>query len=80
MANPYAPKVKKAVEVPVEAVEDVTPEEEAEELPEDVTTSKETLQWVGEDKSRAELVQAQEEASETPRKTLLKGLEKVLNG
>lgn len=80
MGNPYAPKKKIKIEE-VEVVE--TPEviEEAPEaLPEDLNTVKEVLGWVGEDKGRAELVLAQENTSDSIRKTLVKGLEEILNG
>lgn len=83
MGNPYAPKKKIKIEE-VEEVEVVeTPEvtEEAPEaLPEDLNTVKEVLGWVGEDKGRAELVLAQENTSDSIRKTLVKGLEEILNG
>lgn len=93
MGNPYESTypVKSVKEEPVEAIEEVeevieedttpeTLEETAEELPEDLNTIKEVLGWVQEDKSRAELVLAQERASETPRVTLVKGLEAIING
>ena len=54
--------------------------EEVQTLPEDVTTIKEILAWVGDDKDRAELVKANEESEENPRKTLVKSLEEIING
>ena len=74
--NPYAP-LDAVVE---DVVESEVEEKTVESLPEDVTTIKGILEWVGEDKDRAELVKAGEEGAEHPRKTLLQSLEEIING
>lgn len=72
--NPYAP-LDSVVEPEVEVVE-----VETEAIPEDVTTIKQILEWVGENKDRANLVLSSENESETPRSTLIHKLEEVING
>lgn len=72
--NPYAP-----LDSVVETVEEVV-EEPTSIIPEDITTVKDILEWVGDDSDKAELVKLEEEEKENPRKSLLKGLDEVLNG
>lgn len=70
MGNPYAPK-KKAPEVV---------EEPKSEIPEDVTTIKEIIEWVGDSTDKAKLALEEESSKENPRKTLVKDLEEIING
>ncbi len=54
----------------------VTEEEKANELPKG--TSKEILEWVGEDKERAERAMREEVASDKPRNNLIDPLEEII--
>lgn len=87
MGNPYEPLSNasdnlKNDENPEEVVETVeTVEENKEEnsnIPEGNIT--ELKEWVGEDKDRAQLLLDEENSHESPRKTLVKHLEEVING
>lgn len=87
MGNPYEPLSKasdnlKKDENPenVENNEEntVSEEENVDGVPEGNIS--EINDWVGEDKDRAQLALDAENAQETPRKTLVKHLEEVING
>lgn len=66
MGNPYKAKTRRANPAPTTPV-----------VP--VGTIEKLLTWVGDDKSRAQLVLDQELAEERPRKSLTSQLEEILN-
>lgn len=73
--NPFAPVTRK--------VDKSTTSVEADsivEVPKNVNTIKEILEWVGEDQDKAILVLESEEASDKPRTTLVEKLEEIING
>ena len=49
------------------------------EIPENVNTIKEIIEWVGEDQDKAILVLENEESSDKPRTTLIERLEEIIN-
>lgn len=74
MGNPYAPKKKKIV-----STEDTTLNVvEEQEVPDG--NIKDLLEWVGEDKDKAQLLFDDENSSDKPRKTLTSALEAIING
>ena len=71
--NPFAPLNQKT---------DSKVEEEVvakNEIPENVNTIKEIIEWVGEDQDKAILVLENEESSDKPRTTLIERLEEIIN-
>lgn len=71
--NPFAPLNQKT---------DSRVEEEVvakSEIPENVNTIKEIIEWVGEDQDKAILVLENEESSDKPRTTLIERLEEIIN-
>lgn len=67
--NPYAPvKVNTESEAP-----------KGDQVPVDVNTIKELLEWVGDDQDKAILVLENEESAEKPRTTLIEKLEEIIN-
>lgn len=71
--NPFAPLNQKT---------DSKVEEEVvakSEIPENVNTIKEIIEWVGEDQDKAILVLENEESSDKPRTTLIERLEEIIN-
>lgn len=84
MGNPYEPlskasdNLKKDENPENESTDTVSEEENVDGVPEGNIS--EINDWVGEDKDRAQLALDAENAQETPRKTLVKHLEEVING
>lgn len=84
MGNPYEPlskasdNLKKDENPENEPTDTVSEEENVDGVPEGNIS--EINDWVGEDKDRAQLALDAENAQETPRKTLVKHLEEVING
>ena len=73
MGNPYAPKKKLVI------TDDITPDVvEEQEVPEG--NIKDLLEWVGEDKDKAQLLIYEENSQDKPRKTLTNSLEAIING
>lgn len=72
--NPFAPVTVKADKGST-AVES----DNHNEIPKNVNTIKEILEWVGEDQDKAILVLENEEASDKPRTTLVEKLEEIIN-
>ena len=71
--NPFAPLNQKT---------DSKVEEEVvakSEIPENVNTIKEIIEWVGDDQDKAILVLENEESSDKPRTTLIERLEEIIN-
>ena len=68
--NPYAP-------VKVNNTESEAPK--GDQVPTDVNTIKELLEWVGDDQDKAILVLENEESAEKPRTTLIEKLEEIIN-
>ena len=85
MPNPYSPKKIKATTqtgpTPVvpEIIENPSPEQ-IENAPVGIFDGsvKDTLEWVGEDKERAQVTLEVEESKEEPRKSLVKALKELL--
>ena len=82
MGNPYAPLSKasenlKKVENP-EGEGTANEPKDVEEVPEGNIS--EITDWVGDDKDRAQLALDAENGQDSPRKTLVKHLEEVING
>lgn len=73
--NPFAPVTRKAVESTTSVEADSLIE-----VPKNVNTIKEILEWVGEDQDKAILVLESEETSDKPRTTLVEKLEEIING
>lgn len=72
--NPFAPLNQKT-DPKVEEEEVVAKSE----IPENVNTIKEIIEWVGEDQDKAVLVLENEESSDKPRTTLIERLEEIIN-
>lgn len=70
--NPFAPLNQKTDS----KVEEVVAKNE---IPENVNTIKEIIEWVGEDQDKAILVLENEESSDKPRTTLIERLEEIIN-
>jgi len=70
--NPFVPLNQKTDS----KVEEVTAKSE---IPENVNTIKEIIEWVGEDQDKAILVLENEESSDKPRTTLIERLEEIIN-
>ena len=75
MSNPFAPRKIKAITKP--APVEIAAPEQVEEAPFEGSV-KETLDWVGGDKERAETALEAEEAKEEPRKSLVKSLKEII--
>lgn len=73
--NPFAPVTSKA-----DKGTTVVESDNHNEIPKNVNTIKEILEWVGEDQDKAILVLESEEASDKPRTTLVEKLEEIING
>lgn len=69
--NPFAPLNQKT-----DSKEEVVAKSE---IPENVNTIKEIIEWVGEDQDKAILVLENEESSDKPRTTLIERLEEIIN-
>lgn len=75
-AENAAPAAEEPQEAPV-APEEPETQESAEELPEGLTVEK-TLEWVGDDGTRAQIALDAENGRDKPRKWALKELEKLV--
>lgn len=71
--NPFAPLNQKTDS----KVEEVVVAKN--EIPENVNTIKEIIEWVGDDQDKAILVLENEESSDKPRTTLIERLEEIIN-